>query len=240
MVRNLKTVGLTLLAVFATSAFAVPAAQAENPATIIAEQYPVILDGEQEGSLTVLAIVGFRLNVTCQMSTFQGEITESSSGETVGFAQTSYTDCVSGLFTTPVTVTMNGCYYVYHFTADPLDKFTAVTDILCPEGKPMEVHIYGNEGDHESSTALCTYSLGQQSGKTVIELTNKEPDEVTPKDWITVDFNLTGIVITRTGGYGGILACPGTTNGKLQGQATLKGTDEDENDVGITVSTATP
>ncbi len=251
MTRNLKALGLALVAVFAMTAFAASAAQATSPATLTAEQYPVTIDGFQEGEPTVFTR-GAR-QVRCEVADLHAEVASAAAGQTITAFPT-YENCKANL-ELPATVTMNSCHFVFHLTADASDTFTSVSDLVCEVlNDKVEIHVYNNHTDHTNGTSQCTYTFGAQSGKTTIDLTNEGPvihdegeptEEVTtPKDWITADINVGGIVSTRPNetshGHGGLLSCGPVnhTTGTLVGEAVLKGTDAGGNDNGITVSTA--
>ncbi len=241
MTHNLKPTVLALVTVFAMSAFTASAAQADEPATLTAEEYPVTIDGFQEGELTVFTR-GSR-TVTCEVTNLHAEVASAAAGQTITAVPT-YENCHANLGL-PVTVTMNTCSYEFHIRVDMNHTFTAITNVHCSVlGDKIEIHVYNNHTDHTAGTAQCTYTLPEQTNKTTIHTTNKAAGEQTPKDWITADINVGGIVSTRpnntTHGHGGILSCGSEnhTTGTLVGQAVLKGTDDEGNDNGITVSTA--
>ncbi len=234
MIRNLKGLALGFLAML-MQAFAPAVVQAESPAFISAGKYPAIIDGEQEGQLTVFTR-GAR-TITCEVADLHAEIASAGSGQTIT-AFPIYENChvrafIAGI---PATVTMNSCHFLFYLTADASNTFTSISDLVCEPGDVVEIHVYNNHADHTAGTSQCTYTFGPQSGKTTIELTNKDPEihnegepneEVTtPGDWITADINIGSVFSTRpnntTHGHGtsGFLSCGSEnhTTGTIVGQ----------------------
>ncbi len=237
MTRNLKALGLALVAVLAMTAFAASAAQATSPAEVTAEGGQATIDGLQEGELTVFTR-GAR-TVTCETADLHADVTNGAGSIT---AFPTYEDCHANLGL-PATVTMNDCHFNFSLTENSGGTFTAVSGLECADpNEKVEIHVYNNHTDHTAGTSQCTYTFGEQGNKNTIELTNKPAEGETPKDWVTADINVGGIVSTRpnntTHGHGGLLSCGAEnhTTGTLVGQASLKGTDDEENYVGVTVS----
>jgi hypothetical protein len=237
MIRNLKALGLALVAVFAMSAMAASAAQAvTDDAQVTVETFPAIFDGTQNG-VQVFNREG--RTMTCTTAEFHSEVQSTDSKTTITVKPT-YSGCHSNIpliGTLPMTVTMNGCDYLLHLTKDtPSGTFTADTTIVCPLNKEIEVHIYQNHANHTSNTSLCTMKFPAQTPGGTIDLTNKAAGGTTPKNWIEADINLAGITSTVTPANV-VCGLNHDATGSLTGNATLKGTNAAKEAQGLTVST---
>lgn len=115
---------------------------------------------------------------------------------------------------------MNGCAYVLTATTTVTEggekHFTAHTNVECPEGKQIEIHLYLNAGHTET---LCTYDIkaSENQGLTGITLTNAEGE---PQDIIAA-LNVTGIKVTRTTGSEALCGKESNT-ATYAGEATLQ------------------
>jgi hypothetical protein len=235
MTRKLKALGLALVAVFAMSAFSAAAAQAEKGAVLTAEKYPAKFDGTQ--TTPVIMNRGGR-QTTCAGATVTTEI---KSPATTGSAAPVFENCHTTILGTkmPITVTMNGCELVLHATADfagGAHKYTAIADLVCPEGKLMETHVYANSTKHLENVSICTYKTPPQSGFKGVEVTNKPAAEGT-KDHIEVHINISGITTLRTSGSALTCGAEHDSNTSLTGSILVQGTTEAGEPNGLTVST---
>jgi hypothetical protein len=242
MIRNLKTLGLALVAVLAMSAMTASAANAQlEDAELTSEASPVTLDGTQEG-LQVLTRDG--RTVSCSVADFHAE---AEPGDTTIDIVPTYENCVSNI-NSPATVTMNGCKYRFHLKKDTIDHgggnitstYTAEAKLTCPPNQKVQIHVYSSHNNHTNNVNLCTYEFGEQTVGGTIDLTNEPVSgvpPVTPKDWIRAHINVASIDSTRT--TGGALLCgvESDANGELHGTAILKGTNLAGGDAGITIST---
>jgi hypothetical protein len=237
MIRNLKTLGLAVVAVLALSAMAASAAQATPGNSVpTLEGGSGFIHGEDEtpsGQLTRNGRI-----VTCATAHYKS--TTVTSGDSSITLTPEYSNCTSaGL---PATVTMNGCAFVFTFTAHNLGggnhTFTAISHLECPVGKVVELHVYSSHANHTSGTSLCTYHFGAQNNKTEVSLTNK-PIELpkTPKDWVTADITVGQIVSTRTSGSELLCGKELDNEGTLHAFAKLKGTNHAGDPRGLTMST---
>jgi hypothetical protein len=231
MTRNLKALGLALVAVFAMSAMAASAAQAEGVSELTpANNQHVIITGEQIGKMSILFATG--LEMTCESVKFDSTITGNSTTLT---ETPTYSGCHSALGS--ITITMNGCDYLIHGQLTNGGAYPVSTDIVCPtvEGveKTIELHIYGDAGH---TTLNCTLTIKGQTGKTTTTITNVAG---TPDD-IKLETHLASIEMTSHQG-----ACGKKTQWEslaLNGSVTMKayttiGTPETENSqVNLTVS----
>jgi len=214
MTRNLKALGLALVAVFAMSAMAASAAQAESTAYLTAgsAEKPVTIEGVQT-TANVFGRSG--RTVTCETANFAGGTVEGSVTELTVVPE--YANCHSVVLGTkfPATVTMNSCDY--QFTGTKVGSaYTVRSDLECSkDGDQVEIHVYSNA---EHTSVLCTIDIPEQTNLDTITLTNSSG--VTPDD-VNADINVGGITSTETNP--GLLCGPTeTSSSTLTGGATLQ------------------
>jgi hypothetical protein len=204
MMRNLKALGLALIALFAMSAVVASTASAQLGK--ITSDGPVTLKGTETGA-GQNRLTAFSTNVECPGSTYTGHKTNSESsgvvsGETSVTIRPNYINCVQG--GVPAEVDMNGCHYAfYDATTNPVgnkeDTYSVKADIV---GKDC-THIV-------VTTNLCAMTIKRQTGITGAHLkTTTVPDDV-----------------DLTGTFSGIHAVCGfltTSNAQLDVDVTIKG-----------------
>jgi hypothetical protein len=239
MTRNLKGLGLALVAVFALSGVVASAATAEKPAQITAESYPVSLDGEQVVA-NVLEREGRKY--TCD-SVFMSATATAAEPTTITATPT-YSNCHGIILGVkfPVTITMNGCDYLLHLTGELNgaggETFTEGLDVVCTSPNQVEVHIYENHTKHTENISMCTLKIPPQTGLKTISLTNKSAGGTTPKNYVEVDLNVSGITstVSPTNASCGLNAHNATAT--VKGTTAFKGTTDPGGAAnGITVST---
>jgi len=160
MYRNLKALGLALVAVFAMSAIAASAAQAQP--TLTSEVSPVTLTGSGGGYESGEKLHAFGQSVECEGSTFHTALTATPATEIV--AEATYgPECRTAVQHLPATVTMNGCTYrFYNLKFVAAGHYDATVDIVCPPEKVIEVHIYATHTTHTEKKSLCTLTVPPQ------------------------------------------------------------------------------
>jgi hypothetical protein len=242
MTHNLKALGLALVAALTMgAAMAVPAAQAQlENAELTAEESPVTLDGTNQG---FLVITRDGRSVHCTTADFHAE---AETGDTTIEMLPVYAGCVSNI-NSPVTITTNGCGYRFHLKKDTINHgggnltstYTAETQLICPPGQSVQIHVYASHANHTTGVNLCRYDFSPQTFGGTIDLTNEPANgpSGTPKDWITAHLDFENIVSTRTIGSALICGVEHDTAGQMHGVITLKGTNLDGDDNGITIST---
>ncbi len=132
MIREIKVLGIALVAVLAMSAVMASAANAEGE--FEAESYPATVSGSGEGAQVFTFSGG--VSVTCKTSNFDGTLTEE---DTELELSAEYKECEAS-FGVKVDITMNGCKYV----DTPIKKFMGdiwevITHLECPAGKKVEL-----------------------------------------------------------------------------------------------------
>ncbi len=170
MSRNLKALGLALIAVLALSAVAAGAAQAETPiVSELASPGVTNLDakdvtGTEDGKLARLTIGGGVRFVECTESN-QLTLNPIVGSATTLTATPHYEKCFSnGLSTVPATVTHNGCTLTLTATKENAEKkVLGDVTIDCPAGKTIEVHVYESAAAHTANKSFCTYTIGPQT-----------------------------------------------------------------------------
>jgi hypothetical protein len=170
MTRNLKALGLTLVAVFAMSAIAASAAQAVP--TLTSEVSPVTLEASGGGLGSGQQFKVFGSSVECESSHFHSPLTTTPATE-ITIEPEYGPECrtATGL---EDTVTMNGCDYLFHnLQKVAVGHYNATVDIKCPEGKVIEVHIYATHTTHAEKKALCTLTIPAQTNLEKATVTTK-------------------------------------------------------------------
>jgi hypothetical protein len=161
MIRNPKTLWPVVLAVFALSAIAAPAAQAE-PKTFHVEIDTFTLKGEQVG---VQLFTFAATSVECEKLALTGENVLKTTAEIT--TQVAYSECntkISGK--SSAKVVMNGCDYRWTVKPETEVPTTGVLHVECPVNKRIEILI-GAQGS-EGVPTICNVTLGAQTLNEVI------------------------------------------------------------------------
>jgi hypothetical protein len=195
VIRNLKALGLAVLAVCAMGAFSAASASA---AEFHSSTEHTILVGAELG-MDVTDVQGGE--ISCSNVNYEGT-TSARTTSTVNVSP-SYSGCIMfGLF--GGTVYTNGCQYTIHTV--PSNTF----DIVCPSGKAIEFLGAG-----------CKVTFGPQTGLTSVTFTTVGKS---PKRHIVAKLSLTGLIYTQHNN-GGFCVSGSYTDGKYTGEATMIGTD---------------
>lgn len=245
MTHKLKGLGLALFAMLAFGALSTSAASANEPAGVTLEQAEATITGEDHGE-NAGKLVSRGRTVTCNVGTYHGDVADLDTSITL---TPEYTDCHTAVAGSVATVTNTGCDYLFTLTGEGNPhKFTSTTDLDCGDGAAhIQIDVWLSKAAHEEGkTPTCAYTFSDtHEGKSVnqelegIELTNIPGGGATPKDYITADVDVTGIVSTRV--IGSTLLCGALLDkeGTLNTQARLKAEDELGAEVGGTISTHT-
>ncbi len=221
MSLKLKALGLGLLAIVATSAFAVVNAGASTGGHFVSDVAHTTIVGTESGN--------HRLHFTPDGTNEQiGCNSASYSGTTVNLTETqievtpSYSGCTTTSNGAAVTVTHNECKY--RFTV-AVGGTNGTADLNCPANKAIEIH-------HPN----CTITVADEdsSGPVNQNLPGIHyTTTVETKHAITLHVNVT----FKTQYHGGICIFLGTNQfGELKGSVTVKGTDTAGNQVNITTT----
>jgi hypothetical protein len=186
MIRNLKVLGLALVAVLAFDAMVASAASANKQGILTTENGgAVTLDGVEDGAnfLKDTTLEEGKNPVQCPGSTIVGHKTttaaETKTAEEMGESThplipnkstkatitPNFINCKSG--THKMTITMNGCDFDFTIGQTTEEgehkKYALTTDVVCPTGKKIEIHVYFAETNENLS--ICTYTIGSQEIK---------------------------------------------------------------------------
>jgi hypothetical protein len=157
MKRNLRALGLLLVASFAISAFTASAAQAA-PEFSVGESATIRMTPAVFGNNLVTKIKGIE-TITCKELTAEGELEGVSIAVTA--KNIAYTTCDANAGKNPVTVNVNGCEYKFTVTKSlGGEEFSGVIHLVCPTAKGIEFTVYSGT---PHTTAICTFEVGEQT-----------------------------------------------------------------------------
>lgn len=248
MTRNLKALGLALVAVFAFSAMAASVASAAEQGLLTSEKGNAVTlkDIETGGVFANAYVIGPKSEpITCPGSTMTGhkrltvkQTEEGKTHELLPFDSTvvtitpDYRNCRTvaeglELFT---TVLLNGCDYDFTIGATiPAEgaegTYSIMASYVCPAGKDIQIKMYSGAGE---LATLCTATIKPQGPLGGLHATN------TPgKEDFDISGAIEGINYTREGA-----GCPKeeSSEGKRDIDATFEGTNSAGEPEGITIT----
>lgn len=197
MIRNIKVLGLAVVAAMALTAVMASASMA---AEFTASSYPAQVTGSNTKGNEVFTTEGGK--VECNSHFLSESLSASSSTLTV---TPTYTSCEAFGFLS-ATVSTEGCTYVFHATEKVSEGvYKHHVDVACPSGKSIKV-----------VASTCSAEIKAQTGLTTVKTTNSGGS-------VVVNPEVSGIAYTVTND--GFL-CPfgGTgnkTDGKYTGEVTV-------------------
>jgi hypothetical protein len=196
MIRNLKVLGLALVAVLAMSAMVASAASASS---YTGSAYPTTGTGSNTSGKETFTTPGG--TVQCD-SHFEGTLAAASSTLTV---TPKYTNCVAFGFLN-ATVDFMGCDYLFHAgAAQGGGVYNNSVDIVCEAG----------EGPVTITAGTCKVDVPAQTGLTNVKTTNSGSS-------VTVEPNVTGITMNvTTDGFGCPFPGTGHYTGSYHGDVLL-------------------
>lgn len=229
MIRNLKALGLALVAVFALSAVVASAASAQQG--FLTSDGAVTLKGvetETEGGTN--ALTAFGLTVKCPGSTYTGHEFNVTPHKPVPSGATKITitphykicNVTPGNF--PATVDMNGCDYDATLGATTeatptKDTYGVTYDITCPVGQEITLTIFTTAAKHTENKPFCKVHVAGQNNLNGGHATD------TTNGHIDLTGTVEGIKLTKTNAGEDPLLCPAqsTEAGKFDIDATVSG-----------------
>jgi hypothetical protein len=212
MTRNLKILGLSVLAGLALSATSASPASASPK--FHSEFAGIFLTGGQTGVVANVLTTDLG-EMKCNVVKFNG--TQAAMTTTTMTLTPKYEECKIG--GENAVVTMHGCNYTFHLEEQE-EPVEARMGIECPVGQKIEI-----------DTAECTTTISPQEPRKTVTFTNE--GEGTTRS-VIADLNVTGIHYIEHGA--GCASQKETTeNGTYTGVITVKGEDSEENHVGIWV-----
>jgi hypothetical protein len=203
--RNLKVLGLALVAMFAMSAVAATVASADD---LTAESYPTTLTGKPDPTATKPDIfVTTAGNISCTEPAYHATLEAAATSVT---ATATYAGCTA--FGLPAQIDMEGCSYV--FTIMGGTSTVGDADLSCPAGKEVIIT--------QKPTDKCIVRVKAQSDLTGTVTYSNIGAGATRE--VTIKAAITGIDYAHTKGSG-IAACTtGTsTTGTLDATAVVTG-----------------
>jgi hypothetical protein len=200
MSRQLRLLGLVMLALGATGAISATGAQA---GLFTAGAYPATITGSSVGVHILHTEIG---NMACA-PTFHGVL--EGPAEELTLAPTYGTSCEIGM--KEVHVTNNGCDFRMH-ASNTLgeDAVAGTMDIVCPEGNAMDFEI--------TSNPICHLTVPGQASLSALTYTNR----TMAKD-VDVDFNIVELVYRLDNNCSVV---GNFANGTYGGTSTLKADHE--------------
>lgn len=165
MIRKMKVIGLSCVAVLALGAMSASAAQA---ASWTAAKYPVTIKA------TSAALSEWKMGNGARVLSCAAKFTGAISGGATNSLNVTpeYTGCTStgGM---PTTFQMNGCTYTW--TASTLT--TGTQTINCPAGKEIMLLVYANETKQKEGITACEASVAAQGPLSGLGFSNQGEKE---------------------------------------------------------------
>jgi hypothetical protein len=215
MTRNLKTLGLALMAILALCAVVASAASAQTLGKITSDG-PVTLTATQGTTGTGAYTTGknffksFGSEINCTHTLYKGHKIDQTphalipSGATEVTITPTYTGCeVTG--GRQATVTMNGCDFEFSdFTTtvnNTPNEYTFDARLDCAHTKKVEVHVYSESHDKAEGSELCTLTMSDTSGAATVNqgLTGTLATSDPNNDDVGLNGVFKGIHVTRHG-----------------------------------------
>ncbi len=219
MTRNLRALGLTLVAILSIAAMAAPAAQAApefwttEAATIKATFHT------SPNLVTKIPSVG---TITCNSLTSEASLPKPELKlETKNL---NYTGCHTQAKEYEVTVVSNGCGYWYTVTTvlKAMHEFEGEMDVFCPT-KPLEFRV------EEEAEVICTVTVPEQTNGGPVLFTNSKT--VGGQEVLTVKMNAT----VRLEYHGGLCGSGEKTDTELSGSLLMHAENNKGNPLNFTV-----
>lgn len=233
MIRNLKVLGLALVAVFAFSAMSASGASAA--VGTLTSDGEVTLDATENAG-TVNALTAFGGKTECPGSTITGHKYNTTPHQLIPNDVSTitltpdYVNCkvVEGGTTHFATVTMNECDYTLHIgeTIGATSEYSTTVDVECVAGHSIVVDVYGNATNELFPGKVCEITVGPQTGLTGATAKNKGTTE------IELNGTYTGISASKSG----LCGAGTTTTGEFDIHATATGTNAGGTATGISIS----
>lgn len=170
MARNLKALGLALIAVLALCAVAASAASAQNGK--LTADGPVTLFGTQTGEKSKNSVAAFGGETTCEKATYTAHkynVTphalipsgESSITITPNYGLCKYTN---GPVTWFVTIDMIDCDYALHLEGEKAaNVYNTKTTIVCPAGQHITAKLYTTAPEHAAEKSFCHFTITEKA-----------------------------------------------------------------------------
>jgi len=238
MNRHFKSLGLALVAILALSAMAASAAWAQGKIT---SDGPMTLDITETGGAGTNALTSFGSAVECPGTTYKGHKfnvtphTLIASGETTATITPAYKQPCHVSGGRQITITTNGCDFVFHIGSTvPASAFAVTADVVCPvAANGIHLTVFANTPPVAEGANLCTLEItggALNQGLTGPSATNGAGNHINISGTFhSVHVERTGLCIFDGGGT--------TTNaGQFDINATVLGTNAGGGQTAISLS----
>jgi hypothetical protein len=216
---KLKVLGLGLLAMMATSAFAAMNASATGGGHFVSDAEHTIIKGLDSGThrLHLEPDPPDGSQTGCEVATYEGTATSATTTQ-IDVTPT-YEQCRTTPDGTIFPITHNGC--TYRFTVSTGGTF-GTAHLICPAGNAIEIH-------HPN----CTITVSPTNNQNLSGVHYTTAVGPTGKHEITLDVDVT----FQTTYHGGICIFLGTNKfGTLKGSSTVWGENTNQERVNITTT----
>ncbi|HET8863740.1 MAG TPA: hypothetical protein VFM94_10880 [Solirubrobacterales bacterium] len=237
MIRNLKVLGLALVAVFAMSSLVASAASAGQlgAGSGLGEEDVTLTGVETKGGPDPNAFTAFGGKTECPETIYTGHEPEITPHQflVLPAPEVTVTPHYKGCVTTDAggnkfstTVDMNGCDYLLTVgeTTEKVGTYGADVHVICPAGKSIQVTLFSG-GAH--SLKLCTLTINTTTPVSDAHLTNTAG--------IPEDVDLVGTFTKIKSTKSGLCGSTSEENGVLDIDVTLTAVNTEGTPVDITV-----
>ncbi len=164
MIRKLKTLGLTLVAVTVLGAVSAAAASAQTQGMFTTDGPSATLDVTETGGAGANGFTAPGTKVECPGTTAVGHEVGNTTKAVPNKAKAvtitpTYKGCKGtvGKNSYPLTITLNGCDFVYHIGETvAANTYATTVDIVCPPGKAIVMEFFM---DDKHTMKLCEDSI---------------------------------------------------------------------------------
>jgi hypothetical protein len=229
VIRNLKTLGLALVAALALSSVAVSAASAQA----FTSDGPSTMTSTETGGAGANTLTAFGLGIECPGSTYTGHKYNVTPHElipnnvttatvTPHFKQANH-NCRATPGNFPITIDMNGCDFVIHLgettpAGNKESTYGVTFDIICPASKEITLTIFTTTALHTENKPFCALHIKEQFGLKGAHLRD------TGNGHVDATGTVEGLHINKTNLGTDVLLCPNatTTTGKFDTDLTTQ------------------
>jgi hypothetical protein len=171
MTRNLKALGLALVAVFALGAVVASAASAQSGT--LTSTGPVTIIGTNTGEASANQITMFGGTTQCPNAKFTSHkynVTPHTfiPNDVSTFTITPHFGVCSskiGAATFPSTIDANGCDVVFHIegTTPGVDTYTVKSTVVCEAAKHIVITIFATAAKHAANEPFCNLTITENA-----------------------------------------------------------------------------
>ena len=224
MIRNLKVLGLGLVAVFAFSAMAASMASAAEQGLLTSTSGKAVTLDVTETGTGQNALTAFGEKVECPGTTYKGHEVGSTvngvpnKGTTATITPTyNQAACVATPGPHKATIRTNGCDFVFHLgnttpAGNKIGTYGVTADVVCPAGQSIIVDVY--LAANNENVKVCEVTVGPQNGLAGPHATNTSSE----------DIDVTGAFTNIVASKSGLCGAANTNTAEFDIDATVTGT----------------